>query len=293
MLHGEFRSRWTLSSLKKVCSFLNFNSESSLWRWLRKWQIRYRRGRLYVHSPDAHYEHKLNYLQEVLADFDTERMVLLALDELTIYAKASISYNHQSQQPLAQQGILTNTSCRIVGCVNLLNGQVSYLMRNKISMATLIAFYQKLVSTYPDKIIYIVQDNWTIHYHPDVLAALQVQHFPFGFTVPKAWQQLKAKKKYTKLNLPIVLLSLPTYASWLNPIEKLWKKLKQELVHLHPFKDRMDILKEKIHLWLQQYETTAINNDLIKYIGLQNPNNFWYLIIRNIPNVKERLFIET
>ncbi|MBK9335612.1 MAG: transposase [Lewinellaceae bacterium] len=36
------------------------------------------------------------------------------------------------------------------------------------------------------------------------------------------------------MNLPVQLHFLPTYASWLNPIEKVWKMLKQDLVHNHP-----------------------------------------------------------
>ncbi len=43
--------------------------------------------------------------------------------------------------------------------------------------------------------IYLVLDNWSIHSHPEVLAALQ--HLP---RLELAW--------------------LPTYAPWLNPIEK-------------------------------------------------------------------------
>ena len=38
--------------------------------------------------------------------------------------------------------------------------------------------------------------------------------------------------------LPIQLVPLPTYASWCNPIEKLWRQLRQELLHLHRFADR-------------------------------------------------------
>jgi len=33
----------------------------------------------------------------------------------------------------------------------------------------------------------------------------------------------------------ITLVYLPTYAPWLNPIEKLWRKAYQEVLHLHRF----------------------------------------------------------
>jgi transposase len=35
----------------------------------------------------------------------------------------------------------------------------------------------------------------------------------------------------------IVLVPLPTYAPWTNPVEKVWRKLCQEVLHLHEFVD--------------------------------------------------------
>jgi transposase len=34
----------------------------------------------------------------------------------------------------------------------------------------------------------------------------------------------------------IGLLRLPTYVPWTNPIEKLWQRLKQEVLHQHDFR---------------------------------------------------------
>lgn len=64
-----------------------------------------------------------------------------------------------------------------------------------------------------DSTIYVVVDYWPVHYHPDVLAALEPQQTPFALPTPASWSQIKPKLKYRSLNLPIQLLPLPTYAS--------------------------------------------------------------------------------
>ena len=98
------------------------------------------------------------------------------------------------------------------------------LQRNKITIAALVGFYQQLRQAYPlAQTIYVVLDNWPVHYHPDVLAALQPQQTPFPLKTPASWSHVKPKARYKTLNLPIQLIPLPTYASWLNPIEGLWK----------------------------------------------------------------------
>jgi hypothetical protein len=38
----------------------------------------------------------------------------------------------------------------------------------------------------------------------------------------------------------ITLVALPTYAPWLNPVEKVWRKWYQEVLHLHPWVNAWD-----------------------------------------------------
>lgn len=293
-VYGFEQSRWSLKNLLFVCSYLGVKSNSSLWNWLRKWRIRYQRGRCHVHSPDEYYKEKMAYIKTTIKGASPENSVFLCLDELTIYAHPTVASAYGKEQPLAKQGLQSNKSMRIIGVLNLLTGKVNYFIRNKISIATIYAFYENLVKTYPNKQIYIIQDNWPVHYHPDVLAALQTQEFPYGYPIPASWKNLKPNKKYIGKNLPIKLLALPTYASWLNVIEKLWKKLKQELIHMHPYKDQFDLLKNKVANWLDKYTTDSRHEDLRKYVGLLNPENFLGQICTEIyPNFKERLIYET
>ncbi|MBL1378410.1 transposase [Zobellella iuensis] len=59
--------------------------------------------------------------------------------------------------------------------------------------------------------------------------------------------------------MPIQIVPLPTYASWLNPIEKLWRKLRQELTHPHPW-----------GRFLEQFASDSV--ELLRYVGLWIPD---------------------
>ena len=71
---------------------------------------------------------------------------------------------------------------------------------------------------YPDaQNIYLVMDNWPVHFHPDALDALAQDS-------------------------RLELLALPTYAPWLNPIEKLWRLVRQRVTHAQPLECRLRAL---------------------------------------------------
>ena len=63
--------------------------------------------------------------------------------------------------------------------------------------------------------------------------------------------------------VPIQLIPLPTYASWCNPIEKLWRKLRQELTHLHRWGDDVARLRDEIDRFLKQFADGS--PDLLRY----------------------------
>lgn len=137
-------------------------------------------------------------------------------------------------------------------------------------MRGLVAFYQELVAAYPvAKRSWLIQDNWPVHTHRDVLVAFEPQETSFPFhrsaswpTKPYAW----AIAHSGTLHLPIQIAPLPTYASWRNPIEKLWRKLKQDLTHLHPWADDLPTLRQAINDFL----TTLADGSfvLLRDVGL-------------------------
>ena len=104
-----------------------------------------------------------------------------------------------------------------------------------------------------------------MHFHVDALARLQPQQLPWPPNVPVHWPT-KPSGKVSQDNLPIQLLCLPTYASWLNPIEKLWRWLKQEVVHLHPYSDDWPALKRQVACFLDQFGNGS--EKLLRYVGL-------------------------
>ena len=61
-------------------------------------------------------------------------------------------------------------------------------------------------------------------------------------------------------------MPLPTYASWLNPIEKLWRYLKQEVLHLHRLANDLGGLRAEIDRFLDQF--TDGSDQLLRYVGL-------------------------
>ena len=242
-----------------------------LWRL----KLSHKRGRDYTHSPDAEYEKKVSYIEDLIKNHDANKQIILFLDELTVYQHPSVGYDYSStkDQPKAVRGLGADKTIRICGVINGKTGQVHNIIRNKISLASLVTFYQELVKVYPDKQIIVIQDNWPIHCHPDIVAALQKQDSPFELHKPKSWDNVKPKKKFIGLNLPVQMVFLPTYASWLNPIEKVWKKLKQEKIHLHTCTDALPKLKENIIEWLKPLEKGS--EELLKYVGLRKEKSFY------------------
>jgi hypothetical protein len=66
--------------------------------------------------------------------------------------------------------------------------------------------------------------------------------------------------------LPIQLVFLPTYAPWLNPIEKLWRWLRQQVLHLHRLSDAWDQLKQRVLDFMIQFAHGS--SELLHYVGL-------------------------
>ena len=82
----------------------------------------------------------------------------------------------------------------MLGVLNVLTGQVNYLDGYIGGRAKVIHLYEQVAITYAwAERIFVVQDNWSIHKHPDVLTALTA--LP---TIEPIW--------------------LPTYAPWLASV---------------------------------------------------------------------------
>jgi hypothetical protein len=54
--------------------------------------------------------------------------------------------------------------------------------------------------------------------------------------------------------------------AFLNPIEKLWRKLRQEVLHLHRQADDLAGLRERVLIFLRQFQDGS--SELLRYVGL-------------------------
>lgn len=257
--------------VKEHCPWLLLNYQSSLWRLLQRLDIHYKRGRDYVHSPDRHYDEKLSLIQlaRMRAYYEPERFAFVYVDEFSYYRQPTLAQAFEAAgrfQPLARRSHQSNTPHRVIGALNAFTGQVTYRQRSRISRFAVADFWGQLRAAYPDvECIYAAIDNWPVHFHADALAPLQPQQLPWPPYVPPHWPT-KSSGKVSQDNLPIQLLCLPTYASWLNPIEKLWRWLKQDVVHLHPFSDDWPLLKQQVAGFLDQFGDGS--ETLLRYVGL-------------------------
>jgi hypothetical protein len=245
-LFGLPRSRWWLDGLRQALGWLSDYTPAGVWKRLREFGLHYKRGRTYTHSPDPAYNLKMLYVQAALnqARHDPQHIVCLYQDELTYFRRPTVARAYAlsgHDAPRARQATGSNTTRRIASVLNALTGQLTAWQRDRFDRKTLLAFYQAVHATYPGATtIYIVQDNWPVHFHPDLLEGLR--------------------------DTPICLLRLPTYAPWTNPHEKVWLRLYQQVLHLHEQASDWTTLQQRVQDWLEAFRDGS--SDLLRFVGL-------------------------
>ena len=244
--YGIKRARWRLQDVGRALAWLNGYSEAGIYKVLKRLGFSRKRALNFIRSPDPEYRAKwqavLRAYMEAVSQPD--KVVILFLDELTYYrqpSKAPAYHSRGKTQPRAIEVAGYNTKTRLVAVLNAITGRVTYMQRSKIGKAALVTFYAQVRVAYPDvEKVYIVQDNWPVHKLPEPMQAMHAHR--------------------------LTPLFLPTYASWLNPIEKLWRWLKQEILHLHRFAHLLDQLRQLVTAFLDQFQNGS--DELLRYIGL-------------------------
>ena len=241
-------SRWTLRTIRATFPWLHSYTLSGVWRMLRRWKLTLRSPRLQQFSPDPEDVPKVARREQCLraAAAAPHRVVVIVLDEMgcTRWPEPAMTWaaDDTDVRPGAERSGTNNQQWRIIGGVNAWTGQVNYMDAYIVGRATVITFYQRLAQVYPmaDRID-VVQDNWSIHQHPEVLAALE--------------------------GLPrIEPVWLPTYAPWLNPIEKLWRWLRQAVLYLHRLAGDWAGLRQRVRTFLDQFAHGS--RAVLHYVGL-------------------------
>lgn len=215
-----------------------------LCRLLQRLRIRWKRGRLRVHSPDLAYATKLAWIARAhqQARAQPAQVRLCYGDEFSLYRQPTLSgtYAAVGTEPTAALSHRANTRQRLSAALDALSGRVVWTAGATMGVPGLCQFLTTLRRAYPTQTLLLVWDNWPVHQHPTVLA--------------------RAARE------AIQLLWLPTYAPWTNPIEKLWRWLKQEQLHHHRLATDWPALQTDVARFLNQFAHGS--PALLRYVGL-------------------------
>jgi hypothetical protein len=237
-----FPSRWQLRTIRASVPALAGYTLSGIWRFLQRSQLGLRSAQVQLYSPDPDYQRKVDRLGTCLREAarHPEAIVFLFLDEMGYFRWPDPAPDWGPAPCAAREG--SNRQQRIIGALNATSGRVDYLDGYIVGREKVGLFYRQLDAAYREATtIYVAQDNWSIHRHPDVLAVLE--------------------------DLPrIEPIWLPTYAPWLNPIEKLWRWLRESVLKLHRLASDWKALRQRVNAFLDQFATGS--QELLHYVGL-------------------------
>jgi transposase len=240
---GPAPSRWTLRTIRVSMEWLTGYTLSGVWRVLQACGLGVHASCARLFSPDPDYRSKVRRLHRCLraAARHSDTVVALFLDEFGYQRWPEVAPTWGLGVAVAQRAG-NNQQWRTIGTLNALTGQVNYLDGYIVGRQQVIQFYSQLDRAYPTvDCLYVIQDNWNIHTHPDVLTALA--RYP---RIKPVW--------------------LPTYAPWLNPIEKLWRWLRQDILKMHRWVEDWPRVKQRVHDFLDQFAHGSL--DLLRYVGL-------------------------
>jgi hypothetical protein len=242
--YGPTPNCWTLRTIRASVKWLRDYTLSGVWRVLQRLGIKLRRGQIQQYSPDPDYEAKVEYIEMCLrhAARAPEEAVVLFLDEMGFYRWPEVGSDWSDMIPVADRQETKQQKWRLIGAMDATTGEIEHLDGYIVGRAKVIEMYQQIAERYADvSHIYVIQDNWSIHKHEDVMEALE--ELP---RIKPVW--------------------LPTYAPWLNPIEKLWKWLRKDVLKLHDKAAAWEELKETVRNFLDQFVQGS--EELLRYVGL-------------------------
>ena len=118
-----------------------------------------------------------------------------------------------------------------IGGVNYHTGETVVIFRRHKRRPQIAEFLQCLLDKHPQKTIYVAWDNVNTHQDAEVEAVVR-----------------SAAGR-------LVLMYLPTYSPWLNPIEMLWRHFRREVTHCELF-ESMTLLMKASKDFFDQYNKT-------------------------------------
>ena len=245
---GPPPARWTLKAVRATFPWLRDYDLSGVWRLLQRCDLRLRRAQVRQFSPDPDYLTKEARLLACLKEAATcpEEVALVFLDEMGDYRWGDAAEVWWEQAPAprpeTERAGPNNQQWRLIGALNACSGRVDDLDTYMVGRRQVIQFHAPLDKASCEVArLYVVQDNWPIHSHPDVLEALQ--------KLPR-----------------LVPVWLPTDAPWLNPREKLWRWLRTDQLYMHRLAHDWKTLRVRVNAFLDQFASDS--PALLRYVGL-------------------------
>lgn len=243
--HGISHSRWRLKDIRQVISWLQDCTLAGVHQILQRLKIGLKQATGYVNSPDPKRHLKRRRMAQAFsaALYQPKEYVILFQDELTYYSQQNegLKYGAVGQKsPTVAHGVAENKMTRIGAVMDGLTGQVIYIQADKFGKLAMADLYRMIRQHYPKRKVFVVQDNCPFHYSDNVLAIAN--------------------------ELDIIPVYLPTYASWLNPIEKLWRWLKADILRGHEFAHDPLLLRQVVAEFLDQFANRS--STLLRYVGL-------------------------
>lgn len=230
--------------LQQQLAWLRHYSLPGVWQVLRRLGIRLHRGRLRLHSPDPAYAEKVFQLELLrhLARRHPERVTFVYTDEVHLQRQPTLAgcWAPVGVEPTAPLACRPNDVVRYTGALDAVTGRLTWQSADHWTVAALCGFLRTLRAAYPKRLLALAWDNWGNHRHPTVQA--------------------------TAAKLHIQLVWLPTYAPWTNPIEKLWRWLRQSVVHHHRLAEQWTALQQATTTFFNQFTTGS--RELLRYVGL-------------------------
>jgi len=118
-----------------------------------------------------------------------------------------------------------------LGAVNYHTGETVVIIRKRKRRLEVAELLQSLVDKHPSGTVYVAWDNASTHQDDEVEAVVRA-----------------AAGR-------LVLLYLPTYSPWLNPIEMLWRHFRREVTHCELF-ETVKVLIEASYDFFRRYNQT-------------------------------------
>lgn len=114
-----------------------------------------------------------------------------------------------------------------IGAVNYYTGETEVIFRRRKRRREIAELLRRLLDKHPTGTLYVAWDNASTHQDDDIEAVVR-----------------GAAGR-------LVLLYLPTYSPWLNPIERLWRQFRREVTHCELFESVKALLAAAAHFFLR------------------------------------------